>query len=194
MNDFARFHGRTSIALGSLIGLVALSAGCGLAVAACGGGGSNSPVAVGTNPNSSTSPLKLSECMRANGVSNFPDPSAGPGGSIGFNGPGESNTGVLIVDGRTFSGPAVKRAEVACKSQLPPSGPPPALTAAQFKQRVAFARCMRTHGVPSFPDPTAGPGGGAIRVTSGGGGSIGGVKLASPAFQRASQACGNVRR
>jgi hypothetical protein len=39
------------------------------------------------------SPFAMSKCMRDNGVSNFPDPSAGPGG-VGFNGVGISNTGV----------------------------------------------------------------------------------------------------
>jgi len=51
--------------------LAALS--CAVALAACGGSGSK-PTA------SSSSQLAMSECMRAHGVPNFPDPVKGPSG------------------------------------------------------------------------------------------------------------------
>lgn len=83
----------------SLIALAA--AGCALALAACGGSGS--PVAgAGTTATANASRFALSKCMRSHGVSNFPDPTAGPGGE-GFNGLGETDTRVLIVD-PDFSG------------------------------------------------------------------------------------------
>jgi len=136
------------------IGVALTTAGCALALAACGGSGTSGPVAVGTNPNAANSPLHLSECMRAHGLPSFPDPTQGPGGP-GFNGLGFTFTGDLIVDGITFSGPALKGAEAACKSILPPTGPPPKLSAAQYRTELAFSTCMRKHGVPNFPDPTA---------------------------------------
>jgi hypothetical protein len=57
-------------------------------------------------------------------------------------------------------------------------GPPsPAVTAAFLK----FARCMRSHGVPNFPDPGSG---GGIDISPGSG-----LDPASPAFQAAQRQC-----
>jgi len=45
----------------------------------------------------------------------------------------------------------------ACRRYLP-GGPPPlsqAEQAAAARAMVAFASCMRAHGVPSFPDPNS---------------------------------------
>jgi hypothetical protein len=58
------------------------------------------------------SPLGLSQCMRSNGISNFPDPTQGPGGqglSISMT-PGSA---ALTVQGVTFSG-AFNHAVSAC--------------------------------------------------------------------------------
>ena len=65
--------------------LAAVSAA--LLIAGCGGsGGSGAAVGATTEaPNSSSSPVGLSRCMRAHGLTNFPDPTAGPGRE-GFNG------------------------------------------------------------------------------------------------------------
>jgi hypothetical protein len=56
----------------------------------------------------------------------------------------------------TPNGPNVDTAQSACRKYLPGGGPPP-LTPAQVAQRakamLAFAKCMRKHGVPNFPDP-----------------------------------------
>lgn len=49
-------------------------------------------------------------------------------------------------------------------------------------QGIAFADCMRSHGVPNFPDPSAGGGGVQIPVGSG-------INPLSPAFQSAQHAC-----
>ena len=100
-----------------------------------------------------SSPYAMSKCFRENGASNFPDPSAGPGGGVGFNGILFSSDGSMVVDGTKFAGPAFQAAEKACREFLP-SGPPPKLSASQERQAVAMAECMRTHGVPSFSDPS----------------------------------------
>ena len=47
---------------------------------------------------------------------------------------------------------------------------------------IKFADCMRSHGVPNFPDPTSGGGGVKIPLGSG-------VNPQSPAFQSAQKAC-----
>jgi len=164
---------------------LALAATCSiLAVAACGGSGSKPSGGAGPyGPKSS--PAAVSRCMRANGVSGFPDPTAGPGGE-GFNGLGESNTGVLIVDGVTFSGPTVLAAEKICKEYLPGgAGPPPPIPESRKLAMIANAECMRRHGIP-LPDPTFGQGG-RVAVNLGSG-----VSPDSPAFQAAAKVCGSL--
>ena len=47
---------------------------------------------------------------------------------------------------------------------------------------LAFAHCMQTHGVPSFPDPSSN---GALEVPSG-------VDANSPPFQKAFQQCSSL--
>ena len=62
-------------------------------------------------------------------------------------------------------------------------------TAAAQAKSLAFSRCMRSHGVPNFPDPQfgTGPGGGfGIRI----GGA--GLDPNTPAFQAAQKACGSI--
>lgn len=167
---------------------VALAA-CGLALAlgACGGSGSGSGLTgAGTteSPTARSSPVGLSRCMRSHGVLKFPDPTQGPGG-VGFNGGlGVSNNGSMIVDGITFTGPALQAAEKACKHYLPGGGgPPPPVSAAQKRAALANAECMRKHGVPNFPDPVF-PAGGGIGIRIGPQ-----VDPESPAFKQAVLAC-----
>ena len=82
--------------------------------------------------------------MRANGVPNFPDP--GSGGGLQF-APGS---------GLNRQSPAFQAARRACGKLQPGGGPGPRkATRAQFVAALAFARCMRRHGLPHFPDPLA---------------------------------------
>ena len=120
--------------------------------------------------------------MRANGVSGFPDPVAGTSGAIGL--PLFVNSdGSLTANGRTFAGPVLRSAERACKAYLPPAGgPPPKVRAQQLRQELAFARCMRAHGVPNFPDPSSSAGGPS--------GPPAGIDPQSPAFRSAARVCG----
>ena len=77
----------------------------------------------------------------------------------------------------------------ACRSYLPNGGHPSAAQTDKLKaQALAMSRCMRSHGVPNFPDPTfqTGPGGGVaagIRISGAG------INPNSPAFQAAQKAC-----
>lgn len=150
--------------------------GCVGALVGCGGSGSK-PSAPAGPYGPASSPAALSRCMRANGVSGFPDPIDGPGGESL---PVTANAdGSLTAEGRTFTGPALQSAEHACKAYLPPSGPPPQPSAEQVRRALAIARCMRAHGVPSFPDPTF----------SGPSGSVPLPGSQSPAFRTASRVC-----
>src|SRR5207247_2341067 len=52
---------------------------------------------------------------------------------------------------------------------------------ARYQQLVKFSECMRTHGVPGFPDPSPS---GNLLITP-----RGGIAPGSPAFQSAQRAC-----
>jgi hypothetical protein len=145
-----------------------------LPLAACGSAANNA-----SNTSRSAfkgdSMLAFARCMRANGVPNFPDPS-GHGMQIQVRNGGTSVNGVAV------NGPAFQAAMRACHSQLPNGGHPPALTASQRAQALRFSQCMRTHGVPNFPDPSF----------NGGGIGLQGIDPNSPAFQAAQSACGSL--
>jgi len=147
-----------------------------LVVAGLAGCGSTNNSGTTTN---SADQLALAACMRSHGVPNFPDPFSGGGFSIGVT-PGSSN---VTIDGIAFGGPAFEAAVKTCKLFGGGAAPPP-LSASQKQKMVAFAECMRAHGVPNFPDPTFPSGGGVKRSFPAG------VIPSSPAFQRASKACG----
>jgi hypothetical protein len=157
---------------------------CTVALAACGSSGTQLTGGGGaTTATGNASPIALSRCMRTHGVPNFPDPTMGSGGE-GFNGIGRSIGGsdAMIVDGITFSGPALQGAQKACKQYLVPTGPPPKVSESQKQAAIAHAQCMRKHGVPNFPDPTFPGGQIAVRIGSG-------VNPQSPAFQNAAKVC-----
>ena len=156
---------------------VVLLAGCGGTSSSSTGAGSTSPASSGASGGDSTrslagsqslqaDTLKFSRCMRSHGVPNFPDPKNGGGLSL-------AGTGV------NRNSPAFKSASQACQSLMPggvgPSGQKSDLSRAQG---LALAKCMRTHGVPNFPDPTAS---GAIPPGS--------VNPNTPAVNAALQAC-----
>ena len=80
----------------------------------------------------------------------------------------------------------------ACGSSRPTTG---SQTAASVQaDGLKFASCVRSHGVPNFPDPTSSNGGG-LRIqqsqTAGSGGSmtVNGVPVSAPAFQAAQREC-----
>jgi hypothetical protein len=123
--------------------------------------------------------------MRSHGVSNFPDPT---GGELRLQVQKTPNS--TSVNGVEVNGPAFQSAMQACHSDLPNGGHPSAAQTAKAKaQALAMSRCMRSHGVPNFPDPqfeTAPGGGFGIRI--GGAGS----NPNSPAFKAAQKACGSI--
>jgi hypothetical protein len=121
--------------------VVATAAGCALALAGCGFTGNSSASTSGD----SDLALQFANCMRAHGVPNFPDPGSGGGPKIG---PGS---------GIDPSSPAFQFAQSKCNKLLPGGGPSaaPAPTAAELHTALAWARCVRKHGMPNFPDPSS---------------------------------------
>lgn len=60
------------------------------------------------------------------------------------------------------------------------------------KSPLAVSQCMRSHGVPNFPDPTPGPGGGGLSVNLSPGSStvtVDGIPFGGPAFTTAEREC-----
>ena len=131
--------------------------------------------------------LEFASCMRSHGVSNFPDPT---GGRLPLQIQQTPNN--TTVNGVQVNGPALQSAMHACRSYMPNAGTPsPAQTAKATFQSLAMSRCMRSHGVPNFPDPKmqTGPYGGvAFSVDFGGTG----IDPNSPTFQAARKDCGSI--
>ena len=152
-----------------------------LGTAGC--GASNTGTAAGSTNAASgaAAQLAMAQCMRRHGVSDFPDPTQGPGGGTGFTISTSPGSRTLTVDGTTFSGPAFTAAAKACRFGGPPRGAAAVVPASQRARLVAFARCMRSHGL-DFPDPTFPSSGGVA-------GGPGPALSQSPATERAAEAC-----
>ena len=143
--------------------LIPIIAGVVLSSGGCGGSAGSHVAQLGATatPGSSAKPsvretgeLPYSRCMRAHGVTNFPDP-AGSGGIP------KLSAQQLGVGTREL-----QAAQSACALLLPNSGGPHGLSAAQVQQLASgmrsFARCMRAQGVPSWPDPSTDSEGSAV--------------------------------
>ena len=131
---------------------VAPAAASAVFVAACGGSSPPTNTASAGGPRSGQPgypAYQFSECMRSHGVSNFPDPV--------FHREGSHLAVMLKIDPSISRSPAFKSASQACGHLI--NGPGAQLSGAalqrQTQNALAFARCMRARGFPSFPDPTA---------------------------------------
>ena len=91
-------------------------------------------------------------CMRAHGIQNFPDPDSYGGNPVSQT-PGSST---ITIAGIPFSGPAFQNAEKLC-DPLGLGSPRPRISEAQKQQLIAFAECMRRHGLRQWADPTFPP-------------------------------------
>lgn len=113
-----------------------------LAVAGCGASG-DSKSSSNANP-ALEKAVKYAQCMRENGVTDFPDPD-------------KNGRFVIAAGGPNQNSPQVKKAKQACKSQEPPGiEDDPAQVAQDQKEWLKFAQCMRRNGIPDFPDPQDG--------------------------------------
>jgi hypothetical protein len=137
MNDSTRVIRRPRRARPSAAQIAAITAAASLALPATALGGGQVTI---------QKALAYSSCMRRHGVQKFPDPDiAGVIPKVSL-----QRLGV--------SGSQFQAALTACRQLLPSAdqaGPP---TQAELRQAwnnsLLFARCMRSHGVPNWPDPT----------------------------------------
>jgi hypothetical protein len=133
--------------------LVAAAFATAVSLAACGG---SSPSTT-TNTAVSGAPragqrgreaYRFSDCMRAHGVSDFPDPQ--------IHQDGNQVSVIVSLNPTIVSSPAFKSAQQACGKSVGLDQAAPALSGAglqrQAQEALAFARCMRERG---FPSPTA---------------------------------------
>jgi hypothetical protein len=158
---------------------VVAAAGLGLLAAACGGSPARHVAQLGTTTSTTASAasapqadaLAFSHCMRSHGVPSFPDPSSS--GAIPK----------VALEQLGVSSSRFQAAQSACRNLLANggSGPTPAQLQQERAQALRFSGCMRTHGVPNFPDP-----GGDGRIPDP---SSLGINQASPKFEAANQAC-----
>ena len=99
----------------------------------------------GTSTTTASKAVRFAECMRDHGVSGFPDPDASGGLTVDAIANGSS----LDTDG-----PAWKAAIAACRDLQPAGFTGHRRSARQQQGALAFAQCIRDHGVEDFPDPT----------------------------------------
>ena len=146
--------------LAAVAGITLLAAGC-----------SGSPT-VTTALTGYQKALAYAQCMRTHGVPHFPDPN-----SRGIFGVSPSELG-------PSNGAQFQRADKACRHLLPGSQP---MTAVQQRQAtdqaLRFVACMRSHGLPAFPDPIVNAQGIGFRLARSA------PRPSSPVFQAAQQTC-----
>jgi hypothetical protein len=149
---------RTLAAIIATAGLVLLAAACSSGSSSSAGSGGSSHAGGSTN---SPSGVAFSACMRSHGVPNYPDPD-----------PGQPPGDAPKVDPQRLgvSSSQFQAAQRACQDLLPFNDEvlsaeslrqceltgdcPQALVQQALTQLRVFTQCMRSHGVPNWPDPT----------------------------------------
>jgi len=129
-------NGQRTLRRGSVLAAAIVAAV--LSLAACGSGTAGSSKAGGST---NSQLLAFAGCMRSHGVPNFPDPDS----SGKFTKESLQQLGVS-------SNSQLQAAQSACDHLLPNGGQPN--QAQVVSGMLDFARCMRSHGVPNWPDPT----------------------------------------
>jgi hypothetical protein len=133
---------------------LALLAACSSSPSSADAGGATSAGGATDSP----STVAYSDCMRSHGVPNYPDPGSN----------GEVPKGSAQQFG--LSNSQFQAAQSDCQHLLPTGGSfqqqaqqcfnagncPPALLQQILTAQRKFAQCMRSHGVPNWPDPTLG--------------------------------------
>lgn len=167
-----------------------------LLVAACGGSPGpsgvatlDSPRASGAASSASAAPsasddyaqllLAYTQCMRDHGVADLPDPEVDSNGNVRL--PNLQGTGIDPTSA-TF-----RAADAACQSFMP-TPPPEArqpMSPADQAKWLQFAACVRSHGVPNYPDPNFSNGGPKPFFDL----QAAGVDGSSPTLNSATEAC-----
>jgi hypothetical protein len=181
-----------AVAAMTLTALVILAAGCGASspssgVAHLGSSTSSSTPARTSSAESGSGgsgsaqaanqAVAYAACVRAHGLPGFPDPQVSSHGN-------EVSVRVAVTPGLS-SNPHFNSAQQACRKLMPGGGPGSGsghqISPQEQSQYLKAAACIRSHGVPNFPDPTFS--GGGVHV------SQQGIDLHSPQVRSAEEAC-----
>ncbi len=130
--------------------VITVMAAAALLATAC--SGSPSSTGSGGSPNAGGSAasqlIAYTQCMRSHGVPDYP-------------GPNSNGQMPKITSGQQVgaSDSRLTAAQGACQALWPYQAPTQAQQRQQLTDDLKFAQCMRSHGVPDFPDPTSEPSG-----------------------------------
>jgi hypothetical protein len=123
--------------------------------------------------------VNFAGCMRSHGVPDLPDPTTSP----------HDFKASLDPNSPQAQSPAFHSAVTACQHFVPRGRQPnqsATRSPAQVAAMLAFARCIRSHGFPNFPDPTSG--GNVTHEML----ANAGISLQQPAVLRAGDTCVSV--
>lgn len=121
----------------------------------------------GAADDSEPSPLKFSQCMRAQGFTWYPDPDAG--GNLNASEP------------EGLDRAKYEKAQKACEAYAPWGSGNNKKSSADLEKLRQVSQCMRDHGYPKFPDPDEN---GTININKNMG-----IEPGDPAVQKAQQEC-----
>jgi hypothetical protein len=155
---------------------VVVVAAVSLLAAGCGGSSSTTAPTTTATPSGA---LAYARCMRSHGVANFPDPIRSGG----------TDKEAVVSALEAVSNSQGQAAQAACM-HVNGGSPGTSQSAAQGQAdpaaMLAFARCLRSHGFPGFPDPTTS--GQVTREML----AQAGIDLHQPAVLQAADACVSV--
>jgi hypothetical protein len=164
---------------------VAMAVALTLSTAACGGGKDGGGNEAAQQETEQEAQLAFSQCMRDNGVDNFPDPqfNANGGATLELS----AGDGGIDPEGQTF-----KDAEATCQPALEKvmgegRKQDPKEAKEMQERMLAYAQCMRDNGI-DMPDPQFSEGG---KITMRAGGDVGDPQSRpdKAAFEKAEVAC-----
>jgi hypothetical protein len=115
---------------------------------AAGFGDGSSTTAATTTAGTQSGALAYARCMHSHGVPNFPDPTTSR----------ENSKRAVVSALRAVTNSRAQAAQTACMNVnggSPGAGQGTAQRQARTTAMLAFARCVRSHGFPNFPDPTS---------------------------------------
>jgi hypothetical protein len=152
-------------------------AAAGLLAAACSDGQSSRGSADAGGSGIVAAAVRYTTCMRSHGVHTYPYPDSS--GQLPKMDP--SNESQLGVSDSEFNS-----AQSACQRLWPYQGPTQSEQRQELADALTFARCMRAHGVPAFPDPTTDPSSGRVEFVLS---SQDGIDTQSPQIQTTARGC-----
>jgi hypothetical protein len=171
--------GKLTVAVVVASVLIFLLAGCGSSSSSS---STSDAASAGASDAQSQARVNLARCLRGQGI-DVPDPNSS--GS-----PAASQEMRQLA--QKYSSTQLNDALNACRSDLaqalPPGAQSPAQQAQRRQQALAYAQCMRSHGVDIADPSTNGVGAG-----DGLGRALSSVDQNSPAFKSANASCGSLR-